>query len=661
MSRKEKTVMAIEKLVMMNLVGKIQYVDKLAKDLLLFQDIQPVDAMAEIDTGRFTINICERNIHELLGFSHLQSGDSIMNEKEFTKRAKTLESLYENQLKIDKNYFNKEIDLGDAIIKAQEIYSTLNNEYDTLKEIDNELGKLRQSIVAYEYLRQIDIPMEKINGMENFSYFIGSVSKNNAARLKNIYNNVTAIVFHIGDSQDEEVFMIISPKDFDVETKRILRSLNFIYLDGYDEKYTGTPAEIIQKLKEEEVEKTLEQKKVSKELQIHKEKYIEEAKYSYNILSLYALINLLKKNMAFSQDNFYFSGWVSKKERDKLTEILSHYEGIIIIFNDNPSIKPPTKMKNNWLFRPFEFLIRMYGVPSHDEIDPTPFLSITYMFLFGFMFGDVGQGAAVAIIGFILGKKGFELGKIMVRIGISSMFFGAMYGSYFGFEEVLPYVWLRPFDNINQMLIMGVSMGVVLLLIAFSFSIINKLRIKDIKEGVFGKNGIVGLILYISLLILALQVALPGVLFFNVPETILIILAVGMLVLILIREPLANYLMKKLPLYHEPPADYYVENSFELVETLLGMLSNTVSFVRIGAFTLTHAGLFLAFETLAHMIQIDVLSIGVLIFANVLLIVLEGLIVGIQVLRLEFYELFSKYFRGEGVDFQPLKLELDIN
>jgi V/A-type H+-transporting ATPase subunit I len=302
----------------------------------------------------------------------------------------------------------------------------------------------------------------------------------------------------------------------------------------------------------------------------------------------------------------------------------------------------------------------MYGVPSHDEIDPTPFLSITYMFLFGFMFGDVGQGAAIAIIGFILGKKGLELGKIMTRVGISSMFFGVMYGSYFGFEELLPYVWMRPFDNINQMLIMAVAIGVLLLLIGYIYSIINKLNIGDYKEGVFGKNGIVGLSLYITLIIFALQIIAPQVLFFYIPETVLIILAVLMLVMILIREPLTNYIRKKFPLYHEPPADYYVENSFELVETLLGMLSNTVSFVRIGAFTLTHAGLFLAFETLAHMINIDVISIGVLIFANVLLIVLEGLIVGIQVLRLEFYELFSKYYRGEGEDFHPLKLELDI-
>ena len=94
---------------------------------------------------------------------------------------------------------------------------------------------------------------------------------------------------------------------------------------------------------------------------------------------------------------------------------------------------------------------------------------------------------------------------------------------------------------------------------------------------------------------------------------------------------------------------------------ILGMLSNTLSFIRIGAFALTHVGLFMAFQTLAIMVQNGVISIGILIFANVFIIALEGLIVGIQALRLQFYELFSKYYSGDGIEFKSVDLEINLN
>jgi V/A-type H+-transporting ATPase subunit I len=234
-----------------------------------------------------------------------------------------------------------------------------------------------------------------------------------------------------------------------------------------------------------------------------------------------------------------------------------------------------------------------------------------------------------------------------------------MYGSVFGFEEVIKPVWIRPFDEINTMLTTAVIIGMMMLLVAYIYSIINKLKKKEIKEGVFGKNGICGFILYTTLL---------GLLGFNtgiLPQAdlfngMLIVLAVLMVGLVLIREPLANYIMKSKRLYQEAVSEYYVESGFELFEMLLGMLSNTLSFIRIGAFALTHVGLFMAFQTLAMMAQNGVISVGILILANLFIIALEGLIVSIQALRLQFYELFSKYYTGDGIEFKPVDLEINL-
>ncbi len=651
--------MAIENVMMMNVVGKINYVDRFAKDIFLFNDIQIVDAMNEIDTGRFTLPVCEENIGELLGFAQLVPGENMVDEKIFVQKVQKLNELYDNKLTLDtKALSKKEYDLGEILEKADRFQNYLDTEFENLGKAREELKRVNTSIEAYEYIKNIDVKMEDLNNMEYFTYTIGSVSKDNAARLKSIYNTVTSIVFHVGDtSQNEEVFMIISPKDFEVETNRILKALNFKLVEGYDDAYIKAPGDILADLGLEKVklEKIISENETL--LEKHRNENKVEAEEVFNVLTLYANLNIIKKYMAFSEENFYFSGWVSKKDRAALEKIAAQYDNMIVMFTDpDAANKPPTKMKNNWVFRPFETLVKMYGVPAYNELDPTPFLSITYLFCFGYMFGDVGQGLVLLLAGYILGKRGVELGHVIARMACSSIIFGFIYGSIFGNESILPTLWVRPFENINTVLLTAVVLGVVMLFIAYLYSIINKLRAGDIKEGLFGKNGIAGFVLYISILLCALCATgiIPGGSAFT---PFLAVLAVALVILVLLREPIANTIRKR-KLYDTSAGDYYVESGFELFEMLLAMLSNTLSFIRVGAFALTHVGLFMAFETLATMVGGGFGGVIVLIIGNVLIIVLEGLIDFIQCLRLQFYELFSKYYTGDGEEFVPLSSEI---
>ena len=651
--------MAIENVMMMNVVGKINYVDRFAKDIFLFNDIQIVDAMNEIDTGRFTLPVCEENIGELLGFAQLVPGENMVDEKIFVQKVQKLNELYDNKLTLDtKALSKKEYDLGEILEKADRFQNYLDTEFENLGKAREELKRVNTSIEAYEYIKNIDVKMEDLNNMEYFTYTIGSVSKDNAARLKSIYNTVTSIVFHVGDtSQNEEVFMIISPKDFEVETNRILKALNFKLVEGYDDAYVKAPGDILADLG---LEKVKLEKKISENetlLEKHRNENKVEAEEVFNVLTLYANLNIIKKYMAFSEENFYFSGWVSKKDRAALEKIAAQYDNMIVMFTDpDAANKPPTKMKNNWVFRPFETLVKMYGVPAYNELDPTPFLSITYLFCFGYMFGDVGQGLVLLLAGYIFGKRGVELGHVIARMACSSIIFGFIYGSIFGNESILPTLWVRPFENINTVLLTAVVLGVVMLFVAYLYSIINKLRAGDIKEGLFGKNGIAGFVLYISILLCALCATgiIPGGSAFT---PFLAVLAVALVILVLLREPIANTIRKR-KLYDTSAGDYYVESGFELFEMLLAMLSNTLSFIRVGAFALTHVGLFMAFETLATMVGGGFGGVIVLIIGNVLIIVLEGLIDFIQCLRLQFYELFSKYYTGDGEEFVPLSSEI---
>ena len=138
---------------------------------------------------------------------------------------------------------------------------------------------------------------------------------------------------------------------------------------------------------------------------------------------------------------------------------------------------------------------------------------------------------------------------------------------------------------------------------------------------------------------------------------ILIYIMVGLLLLMLFKEPLSNKLAHNDKLYRESPANYYVEEGFGVIETLLSMLSNTISFLRVGAFALNHAGLYIAFATLAGMMSTSWGNLAVLILGNIVIIALEGLIVFIQALRLEYYELFTKYYRGDGIEYIPVQIK----
>jgi V/A-type H+-transporting ATPase subunit I len=371
-------------------------------------------------------------------------------------------------------------------------------------------------------------------------------------------------------------------------------------------------------------------------------------------------VNRLKENIERGTSVFILSGWVPESQKEEITKQISTVSNkFMTVFKDineiGKSIMPPTKLKNHKWFQPFENLVKMYGTPSYNELDPTVFLSITYLIMFGAMFGDVGQGLIFIIAGWILSQKQKDsyFGPIAMRLGMSSALFGFFFGSLFGNEEWIPHIVrsifgsesviarliIHPMENMNLILISAVAFGVILILFGFGYSMINCLKEGNIKDGLFGRNGLAGLVFYIALLLMVYDIALGSAI---VPRGILIVAIIISMVLMVIREPLANKIQKRLPLYHEEVSS-------------LSLASNTISFIRVGAFALNHVGLFLAFKTMAEMANGGIAGIIIMIIGNIIIIGLEGLIVFIQGLRLQYYELFGKYFKGEGIEFKPIQ------
>lgn len=293
----------------------------------------------------------------------------------------------------------------------------------------------------------------------------------------------------------------------------------------------------------------------------------------------------------------------------------------------------------------------MYGLPCYGELDPTAFMAITYVLLFGIMFGDLGQGFCVLLLGLILAWKKWNLGRILIECGISSMIFGVVYGSIFGFEDILPgFHTLENRSNINFTILASIGIGMILISIAMFLNIYNGIKQRNLEKILFHYNGLAGFIFYWGIIFAVLSLFGFGISSIS-PVYIFFVVAVP-LVFIYLKEPLGKLVARKKDWKPKNLSGYLIENLFELFEVVLSYVTNTVSFMRVGAFALNHAGMMLAIFILSRMFG-ESQNMLVIVLGNLFVMGMEGLIVGIQVLRLEFYEMFSRFFSGEGRAFQP--------
>ena len=362
--------------------------------------------------------------------------------------------------------------------------------------------------------------------------------------------------------------------------------------------------------------------------------------------------------------NFYIlCGWMTENDAKRFQkEIERDSDTFCIIEDDHNNIMstPPTKMKNPGLFRPFEMYVEMYGLPSYNELDPTILIGITYSILFGFMFGDAGQGLCLLIGGFLLYRfKKIRLAGIISCCGVFSTIFGLLFGSVFGFEDIIDAVWLRPQEamtdlpfigRLNTVFVVAVAIGMGIILLCMILNIINSLRTHDVEKAYFDTNGVAGLVFYFALasVIVLYMTGNP------LPATvILVIMFLIPLLVIFFKEPLAAILEKKAERMETGLGMFITQGIFELFEVLLSYFSNTLSFVRVGAFAVSHAAMMQVVLMLAGAEAGGNTNWAVVVGGNLFVCGMEGLIVGIQVLRLEYYELFSRFYRGSGRAFEP--------
>ncbi len=480
-----------------------------------------------------------------------------------------------------------------------------------------------------------------------------------------VYDTIDTVLYKCREDQDYVWLVYFAPETISNQIDAIYASMHFERFFLPDE-YKGTPTDAIHSLQEDidALQSDIDRLRGQRALMLAERKEdlsaalhrLETFSENFNVRKLAACT---KKDV----NTFYIlCGWMSRRDAAAFQkEIADDKKTFFFAEDDHNNIlsKPPTKLKNPGLFRPFEMFIGMYGLPAYNEIDPTILIGIVYSFLFGFMFGDVGQGLCLLLGGFFLfRKKKLNLGAIISCCGFFSTIFGFLFGSIFGFEHMIEPVWLRPMEHmtslpfigkLNTVFITAVSLGMGIILMTMVLNIINSVRSHDTEKIWFDTNGAAGLAFYASL-VLTIALYMTGR---PLPATLLlIILFVIPLGLMFFKEPLTNMVEKKKHTAKGGKGMFVVQGFFELFEVLLSYFSNTLSFVRVGAFAISHAAM------MEVVLMLSGAEAGnpnwlVVVLGNLFVCGMEGLIVGIQVLRLEYYELFSRFYRGTGREFKP--------
>ena len=536
----------------------------------------------------------------------------------------------------------------------------LNEFFEKRNELTGEINNLSTMINEYNQFIGLDVPLEELFSTKFLKIRFGSIPRDCFPKLKAYENNPDITFFECTQDDKYHWGLYISPVDKVNEIDRIFASLYFNRIRiVYQE---GTPAQIVERLSVKLNECEAELKALDESISRFWSDNSEHCEKIYTQLKIADYAFEMRRFAVTNEDKEYFTlvGWVPQSSlkwfKNKVSKIDS------VTYNEyNPeedkTNSPPVKLKNKKPFRPFEMFVEMYGLPSYGGIDITPFTAITYTLLFGVMFADMGQGFVLAVVGYLLYKlKGIKLCKIMVPCGACSMFFGFIFGSVFGYEDLLDPVYhalrwkgkpLSVMDSINPVIIMAIGIGVVLVLLSMGMNVYCTAREKKYGDALFSQNGLTGMILYADLVLFIVKFMTNKSL---IPTSVAVIIAVVCLIILFFKEILTEKFNGEENYLPEKWTDFCMQNFFEVIEYILTYFSNTISFLRVGAFVLVHAGMMMVFASLTPD-QYSAGGIAAMVVGNIIVMFLEGLLTGIQVLRLEYYEMFSRFYSGDGKPF----------
>lgn len=637
----------IEKMKFLSITGPKADIDRVVDTYLSRYEIHLENALSELKTVKDLRPYIEANPYK----------------EDLGKAAELMESYHE----LLPEHTDRKLEVQDAV-------GLIRNLDEELKELIDKKSGLVSRRDEFQTSRDRVLPFAGLNydvkdilKFRFMKFRFGRISKEYYEKFSSyVYDTIDTVMFKCEEDGEYVWVVYFVPEKLADKIDAIYASMHFerSYLP---DEYEGTPVEAGHVLDDRiaELQKQIDgvDKAIVEAISSRKEDFVA----AYHAVQTFSTNFDVRKMAAVTKHdlhNFYIiCGWMTQKDAAAFQKEIEHDSDTFCIIEDDHSnimSSPPTKMKNPGLFKPFEMYVEMYGLPSYNELDPTILIGITYSILFGFMFGDAGQGICLLIGGFLLYRfKKVRLAGIISCCGVFSTIFGFLFGSVFGFEDVIEAVWLRPSEamvnlpfigKLNTVFVVAVAIGMGIILMCMVLNIINSVRAHDTEKTYFDTNGVAGFVFYFALSCVIVLYMTGSTL----PATvILVIMFLIPLLIIFFKEPLTAVLEKKSGKIEGGVGMFITQGIFELFEVLLSYFSNTLSFVRVGAFAVSHAAMMQVVLMLAGAESGGSTNWAVVIGGNLFVCGMEGLIVGIQVLRLEYYELFSRFYRGSGRAFEP--------
>ena len=633
--------MATEKLVRAVVSGQAHVMDEAIRTLMIDREFQPLQA-ANVLGGRGELQTpgCD-DIYR----PALDSAAALLTKlgiepafREFRGAGYTLE--------------NTEAWLSEASGEAARL-STRRNSAVSLAHDDAEL------ISRLEPFSLLEVDLEELLGMKSMRLHFGSTELEYWPELRReAETEYGAFLFRSGYSHDKIYCILLTLPGASILAEERLHAKGLVLEDLPNAAgLTGIPARRIAELRTEAAEARRQGEELTRQLAAMADRLRAEALSRYSFLKYMSEGVALRRMAGTDGEAFYLCGWTPAKGQEDF-KAAAEALGCTCRF-EKPGVmdagKVPVKFKKGRLAQVFSPFVDMYGVPAFGEADPRLFLALTYCLFFGMMFGDIGQGVVLILVGLYMYKKrGMWLGGILACVGVPAIIFGFIYGSVFGNEHLLPGFKVLEGDGVVTILLISAVIGVLLILFTGVMNIITAFRQREYRKALFSANGVTG-VLFLALLGAGagLQLGLNVAVFSSgVYWAVLGVLLLS----IWFSEPLA--LLLRLERRHEEASVgmMILEGFFELFEAVLGWLSNSLSFLRVGTYAVIHAIMMMIVYQLSAKSG-GGYSIFGLVIGNAVVMVIEAALVCIQSLRLEFYELFSRFYTGRGTPYQPVVID----
>ncbi|MEN8178668.1 MAG: V-type ATPase 116kDa subunit family protein [Pseudomonadota bacterium] len=519
----------------------------------------------------------------------------------------------------------------------EEAQRSLLDELRDIEQLENTLNNFQQLKIDLGLL-QADKPFLDIH--------IGSVPQQHVAQLRDAVSLDGYLLFNYMERSPNTHVVILGPgAGRSPHLGSVLDTAGFRAFELPEELH-AEPQKVAQSLQERRNTANLRLQKLQRQFDEWFESVKPQLEKSATTLQLASPFVQLGEAARHRGNLSQLRGWVPVADIPRLGQVLDdRLKHPFVLQSRDPTEaerpEVPSVLRHNRLLQPFSILVTQYGVPRYGEFNPTSLFAVTFICMFGMMFGDVGHGAVFFIAALLARRRLGSFSFFGMAAGLSSSVFGFLYGSIFGYEHILHAAWVSPLSDPLYMLSVALIWGIGFLVLVSLINILNHLVLGDYWGALFAGNGLLSLLFYASLLG-------TGYSFYMKVET-------GPSWSLLAFFALSGLFIHKLVSQQTGIGERIMVALIETFETIIGYISNTLSFLRVAAFSLNHVALAIAVFTLAN-------SMGeaghwlMILFGNLFILVLEGAIVIIQVLRLEYYEGFTRFYAGDGKVFRPLKL-----